>query len=185
MPLLYLITRCSTKAQPSCSSILTDIQQYQSLAHVHGYMQWQKTQKTAQLLYSKQCQLHKDHTDVENYLTADVNFAVVSDNKLIAASSSPSRPYKLSHTHCQFHNNHLLYRSKAQTWQTVRWAAFRLSTGAILADICPPWCHKWELNPSSGELLQIIMKKLNVHRHLINSTSDLDEQKLDMAVRKH
>jgi len=31
-----------------------------------------------------------------NYLTADVNFAVVSDNMLMAASSSPSKPYAVT-----------------------------------------------------------------------------------------
>jgi len=29
----------------------------------------------------------------DNYLTADVNLAVASDNMLMAASSSPSKPY--------------------------------------------------------------------------------------------
>jgi len=38
----------------------------------------------------------KKKKTTNNYLTADVNFAVVSDNMLMAASSSPSRPYTVT-----------------------------------------------------------------------------------------
>ena len=50
--------------------------------------------KIIELLSLKQIH-HTKNVMVNNYLTADVNLAVASDNILMAASSSPSKPYKV------------------------------------------------------------------------------------------